>query len=145
VKAKPFLLSFFAVVVAVAVVSIYVGMTADKARKTIAAVASPDGKYKAVRLTITRGGPSPFCFDTISIFLSVYPDNFAEGDQTYEVYAAPCARPALRAKLPQIIWLSGRSVQVTYEPSEAAAVAMKLRTKALDASKFVHLTFVRAQ
>jgi hypothetical protein len=145
VKAKPFLLGFFAGVVTVAAVSIYVSMTVDKAQKIFAAVASPDGKYKAVRLTITRGGTPPFCLDTISIFLSVYPDNFAEGDKTYEVYAAPCARPALRAELPQIIWLSDRSVQVTYKPSEAAGDAMKLRTKALDASKFVHLTFVRAR
>jgi hypothetical protein len=145
VKAKPFLLGFFAVVVTVAAVSIYVSVTVDKAQKTFATVASPDGKYKAVRLTIRRGGTSPFCLDTISIFLSVYPDNFAEGDKTYEVYAASCARPALRAQLPQIIWLSDRSVQVTYEPSEAVGDAMKLRTKALDASKFVHLTFVRAR
>lgn len=144
-KAKPFLLGFFAVVVAIAAVSIYVSISVDKAKKTFVAVASPNGKYKAVRLTITRGGTEPFCFDTISIFLSVYPDNFAEGDKTYEVYAAPCAKPALRAELPQIKWLSDRSVQVTYAPSAASADAMKLRTKALDASKFVHLTFVRAQ
>ena len=144
-KAKPFLLGFFVVVACIAAVSIYVSMSIDKAQKTFAAVASPDGKYKAVRLTITRGGTEPFCFDTISIFLSVYPDNFAEGDKTYEVYAAPCAKPALRAELPQIKWLSDQSVQVTYAPGAAAADATKLRTKALDASKFVHLTFVVAQ
>ncbi len=144
-KAKPFLLGFFVVVAAIAAASIYVSVSVDKAQKTFAAVSSPDGKYKAVRLTITRGGSEPFCFDTISIFLSVYPDNFAEGDKTYEVYAAPCAKPALRAELPQIKWLSDQSVQVTYAPGAAAADAMKLRTKALDASKFVHLTFIAAQ
>ncbi len=144
-KAKPFLLGFFAAVVVIAAVSIYVSMSVDKAQKTFAAVASPDGKYKAVRLSIARGGKEPFCFDTISIFLSVYPDNFAEGDKTYEVYAAPCARPALRAELPQIKWLSDQSVQVTYAASAAASDAVKMRTKPLDASKFVHLTFVAAQ
>ena len=144
-KAKSFLIGFFVVVAGIAAVSIYVSMSVDKAQKTFAAIASPDGKYKAVRLTITRGGTEPFCFDTISIFLSVYPDNFAEGDKTYEVYAAPCAKPALRAELPRIKWLSDQSVQVTYAPGAAASDAMKLRTKPLDASKFVHLTFVAAQ
>jgi len=144
VKAKPFLLGIFAVVVVVAAVSIYVSMSVDKAQKTFTAVASPDSKYKAVRLMIARGGTEPFCFDTVSIFLSVYPDNFAEGDKTYEVYRAPCAKPALRADLPKIAWLSDQSVQITYAASAAASDAMKMRTKALDASKFVHLTFVAA-
>ena len=57
-KAKPFLLGFFAVVVVVAAVSIYVSMSVDKAQKTFTAVASPDSKYKAVRLMIARGAPS---------------------------------------------------------------------------------------
>ena len=144
-KAKPFLLGFFAAVLVIAAVSIYVSVSVDKAKKTFSAVASPDGKYKAVRLMIARGGSKPFCFDTISIFLSVYPDNFAEGDKTYEVYAAPCARPALRAEFPQVKWLSDQSVQVTYAPDADATNAMKMRTKPRDASKFVHLTFVAAK
>jgi hypothetical protein len=145
VKAKPFLLGFFVVVVAIAAVSIYVNETVDKTDKTVTAVVSPDGKYKAVRETIARGGKEPFCFDTISIFLSVYPDSFAESDKAYEVFAAACAELARRAALPKIEWLSGRSVQITYAASAAASDAMKMRTKQLDASKFVHLTFVAAQ
>ncbi len=144
-KAKPFLLGFFVVVVAIAAVSIYVNETVDKTDKTMTAVVSPDGKYKAVREMIARGGTKPFCFDTVSIFLSVYPDSFAESDKAYEVFAAPCAEPARRAALPQIKWLSDQSVQITYAPSAAASDTMKMRTKSLDPSKFVHLTFVAAQ
>lgn len=144
-KAKPFLLGFFAVVVAIAAVSIYVNETVDKTEKTITAVVSPDGKYKAVRLSLARGGKEPFCIDSISIFLSVYPDSFAESDKAYEVFAAPCAEPARRAALPKIEWLSNDAVRITYAASAAASDTMKMRTKPLDASKFVHLTFVAAQ
>ncbi len=144
-RAKPFLLGFFVVVVGIAVVSIYVNRSVEKIDKTVTVVASPNGKYKAVRELIVRGGADPFCFDTISIFLSVYPDSFAESDKAYEVFAAPCAEPARRAALPKIEWISNDTVQITYAPSAAAADAMKVRTKTLDASKFVHLTFVRAQ
>ena len=76
--------------------SIYFAATVDKADKSISAVASPDGKYKAVRLTVSGDRPAPFCVDTISIFLSVYPDSFAASESNYEVYAAPCAAPAKR-------------------------------------------------
>jgi hypothetical protein len=144
VRTKPFLLGLFAVVVAIAAVSIYVNETVEKTDKTVTAVASPDGRYKAVRVSLARGGAEPFCFDTISVFLSVYPDSFAESDNAYEVYAAPCARPASRAALPHIEWLSDEAVRITYPASAMAADTMKMRTKPLDASKFVHLTFAAA-
>jgi hypothetical protein len=143
VKAKPFLIGFFVVVAAVAAVSIYVNETVIKADKTVTSVASPNGKYKAVRVMLTRGGEQPFCFDTIAIFLSVYPDNFAESNKAYEVYAAPCAEPAQRADLPRIEWLSDKAVRITYPAS--AASSGKMRSKDADASKFVNLTFVAAQ
>ena len=91
VKAKPFLIGFLAVVACLVAASIYFAVTVDKANKSILAVASPDGKYKAVRLTVSGDSPVPFCVDTISIFLSVYPDSFAASESNYEVYAAPCA------------------------------------------------------
>ena len=144
-KAKPFLIGFFAVVAAIGAISIYVNESVEKTDKTVTAVASPDGKYKAVRVSLARGGTEPFCFDSISIFLSVYPDSFAESDKAYEVYAAPCASPASRAELPQIKWLSDQAVQITYPLSAAASDSMKMRTKSLDASKFVRLTFVQAR
>ena len=54
----------------------------------------PTGKYKAVRVSLARGGAKPFCFDTISIFLSVYPDSFAE--QRKQDLRSLSARPAPR-------------------------------------------------
>jgi hypothetical protein len=108
-------------------------------------VTSPDGRYKAVRVTLARGGAAPFCVDSISIFLSVYPDNFAENDKTYEVYAAPCAAPAKRAGLPRVDWLSNTAAQITYTPGSPAAGAKPPRMKPLDASHFVHVTFVAGE
>ena len=142
-RAKPFLIGFIATIAGVAAVSFYISATIDKADKSVTAVASPDGKYKAVRVSLAGGGAAPFCFDTISVFLSVYPDNFAERESKYyEVYGALCAAPAKRAGLPTIEWLSNSSVRITYAPDMAAADAKTPRLKTIDASKFVHVTFV---
>ena len=141
-RAKPFLIGLLAAMAGVAAVSIYISATIDKIDKAVAAVASPDGRYKAVRITLARGGAASFCVDSISIFLSVYPDNFAENDKTYEVYAAPCAAPAKRAALPKVEWLSNTAVQITYASASPAADAKPPRLKPLDASHFVHVTFV---
>ena len=142
-RAKPFLIGFLAVIVAAVAVSIYISRTVDKADKSVTAVASPDGKYKAVRISLAGGGAAPFCFDTVAIFLAIYPDSFAESDKTYEVYGAPCAAPAERAALPKIEWLSNSAVKITYAAN--AADTKKLRMQTLDASKFVHVTFVARQ
>jgi hypothetical protein len=142
VKAKPFLIFFFAVVVVVAAVSIYVSQTVRKADKTVAALASPDGRYKAVKVSLRRGGLRPFCFDSVSVFLSVYPDSFAESEKIYEVYRAPCAPPDRRADLPKLQWLSDSALQIAYAPDPSAPAKEKPLLKPLDASKFVHVTFV---
>jgi hypothetical protein len=142
VKAKPFVIGLLAAMVAAAAVSIYVSATIDKIDKTVAAVASPDGRYKAVRVTLARVGAAPFCVDSISIFLSVYPDNFAENDKTYEVYAAPCAALAKRTALPKVEWLSNTAAQITYAVASPAADAKPPRMKSLDVSHFVRVTFV---
>ena len=126
----------------VAAFSIYISATIDKIDKAVAAAASPDGRYKAVRVTLARGGAASFCVDSISIFLSAYPDNFAENDKTYEVYAAPCAAPAKRAALPRVEWLSNTAVQITSAAASPVAGAKQPRVKPLDASHFVHVTFV---
>ena len=128
---------------AVVAVSFYIGATIPKADKSITAVASPDGKYKAVRVSISGGGAAPFCFDTISVFLSVYPDNFAEREaKTYEVYGAPCAAPGKRQALPKIEWLSDSAVRITTAPDLSAAGTKPPRMKTIDASRFVHVDFV---
>ena len=140
-RSKPFLIGFVVLIVVIAAVSLYVSQSVDKAGKTVTSVASPDGKYKAVRVTSARGGAQPFCTDTIAIFLSVYPDSFAVSDGNYEVYVAPCAAPADRAKLPQIEWLARDAVRITVPPEAAGA---KTPRKDSDASLFVHVTFVPA-
>ena len=141
-SSKPFLIGFVALIAVIAVVSVYISRSVDKAGNTVTSVASPDGKYKAVRVMSVRGGAQPFCSDTIAIFLSVYPDSFAVSDRTYEVYAAPCAAPADRAKLPRIEWLARDAVRITVPP-EAAGAGMPGKER--DASLFVHLTFVPAR
>jgi hypothetical protein len=137
VKAKPFVIGFIAVIVCVAAASIYFNLIATRPEKSVTAVASPDGRYKAVRVSLARGGAA--CFDTISIFLAVYPDSFAESEKTYEVYAGPCAPSALRAALPKMQWLSNTALQITYAPGAGDNDKRRMRT--LDASKFVHVTF----
>ena len=124
--------------------SIYLAATVDRADKNVTAVAAPDGKYKAVRLTISGDKPVPFCVDTISIFLSVYPDSFAVSDKSYEIYGAPCAPPGKRPTLPKIEWTSNTAVRITY-PAVPAEGDKKPRLKPLDASRFVQVTFVEQE
>lgn len=142
-KAKPFIIIFIAIIVAIAAVSIYTAATIDRARKSLVAVASPDGKYKAVRLMVSGDTPAPFCVDTIAIFLSVYPDSFVASDSSYEVYAAPCAAPGKRDVLPKIEWTSNKAIRITYAPAPGAAKPPRLKDH--DASLFVAVTFVKAE
>jgi hypothetical protein len=140
VKAKPVLIGFLAAMACLVAASIYIAATVEKADKTMTAVVSPDGKYKAVRLTISGNKPVPFCVDTIAIFLSIYPDSFVASESNYEVYAAACAPAAGRKDLPKIEWLSDRAVQIAYAPGSDKP---EPRLKDRDASLFVHVTFVK--
>jgi hypothetical protein len=138
VKAKPFIVSFLVVVAVIAVFSVYLSTIVDRIEKSITAVLSPDKKMKAVKLSLSGGGKSPFCIDSISVMLAVYPDEFAESRKEYEVYSAPCARSANGEPLPKIEWHSPAALQVTY----AAGVMKKLKMKDIDVTKSVHVTFV---
>lgn len=137
-KGKPFIVSFLAVVAVLAAVSAYIGATVDKAEKAVAAFASPDGKYKAVKITMTGRGSSPFCFDSISIILGVYPDEFALTRKEYEVYAGPCGSFADRETSPKIDWLSATALQIAYANNSAK----KPKLKDIDVTKTVHVTFL---
>ncbi|MBI2714418.1 MAG: hypothetical protein HYX37_08185 [Rhizobiales bacterium] len=137
-KAKPFIVSFLAVVAVLAAVSVYIGATVDKAAKSIAVVVSPDGKYKAVKVTMASGGTSPFCFDSVSVVFAAYPDSFAERDKPYEIYSGPCGSFANGEPSPKIEWLSGTALQITY----ANNPAKKPKLKTIDVTKTVHVTFV---
>jgi hypothetical protein len=136
VKAKLFVIGFVAVLIGAVVASVYFNLTATRPEKSITAVASPDGRYKAVRVSLARGNA---CFDTISIFLNIYPNSFAETEKTYRVYAGPCAPKPERAALPKMQWRSDTALQITYAPAPAGA---KRTMKPLDASQFVHVTYV---
>jgi hypothetical protein len=142
VKTKPFLIGMVAAILGVIAYSIYLSVTIDRPDKSVVAVVSPNGKYKAVRVTFAAGGSKPFCFDIIAVFLTVYPDSFAESEKAYEVYRAPCAAPDKRAALPKTEWLSETAVQITYAPDAATAVTKQPLMKPIDASNFVHVSFV---
>jgi hypothetical protein len=139
VKAKPVLIVFFAGVAAFAAASVYISATVDKADKRVTRVASPQGKYQAVRISVAGGGDKPFCFDSISVMLAIYPEEFAEKNKTYEVYNAPCDTPANRPVSPKVEWLSDTALRVTYaKPGEG----VKFIRKEIDVTKTVHMTFV---
>lgn len=141
-KAKPVLIGFLGAVVLIGAASVYLASTVDRAEKSVVASPAPGDKYKAVRVTFSNGGPTPFCFDTISIFLTVYPDSFAVSDKSYEIYGAPCSVPEKRAELPKMEWLSDRALRVTYAPVDNGQTP---RLKDHDASRFIDVTFVKAE
>ena len=89
-SAKPLIIGFFAVLAGIAAISVYFSATVDKPDKSVSVLLSPDGQYKAVKVTMAGGGTSPYCFDSISVVLAAYPDSFAERDKAYEIYSAPC-------------------------------------------------------
>jgi hypothetical protein len=142
VRSKPFIIGFIAVIAVIAAISIYVSATVDKVDKSFTAFVSPDGRYKAVRLSLARGGTAPFCFESVSIFLTVYPDSFAESEKAYQVYASPCATPAKPADAPRVEWLSNTALRITYSPAPAALDSGKLRRRLVDASQFVRINYV---
>jgi hypothetical protein len=138
-KSKTFIIGFGAVVAVIAGVSIYMAATVERADKKIVTAVSPDSRFKAVRTTLARGGASPFCFDTIAVLPAIYPDDFDEHKNAYEVYFAPCGRFADGAPSPKVEWLSASALQITYA---AAPAAKPVRTKDLDITKTVQVTFV---
>jgi hypothetical protein len=133
VKAKPFIVGFFAVVAVLAAASLYLALTVDRAEKSFTAVPTPDNKYKAVKITLTRAGAPPFCVDGIAVILGVYPDDFAERDKAYLVYSAPCAAS------PKIEWLSNTELRITYATVRDAKPP---QLKSYDVTKTVTVTFV---
>jgi hypothetical protein len=141
VKAKPFLILFFAVVLGLGALSLYMYLTIEHADKQIATVVSPDKKFKAVRITLSAGEPKPFCFDSVSVLLAVYPDEFAERNKAYEVFSGACDAPEKRAVSPKIEWKSDRTLQITYSEQASGFNEKKAVKKHLDVTKSVKVTF----
>jgi hypothetical protein len=133
VKAKTFFIGFFAAVALLGAASVYLAVTVEPAEKSLSAVAAPDNKYKAVKITLSGGGASPFCIDGIAVILGVYPDDFAERDRAYLVYSAPCAA------LPRIEWRSNTELQIGYLKNPGAKDPA---LKTTDVTKTVTVTFV---
>ncbi|HEX2539185.1 MAG TPA: hypothetical protein VHL13_12950 [Pseudolabrys sp.] len=133
----------FAVLVAIAAAaSIYVSRTVDPVEKTITAVPAPDGRYKAVVVWLSQGGDAPFCYSSVSVYLAVYPNDFAESEKSYQVYWAPCATPAKAADVPKVEWLAKDQLRVTYTAGPPAKDPTKLRKRVVDASRYVTVTYV---
>lgn len=139
-NSKRFIVGFLVVVAVIGAVSIYVAATTERAARSITAVASPDAKLKAVKTTLSSAGAAPFCFDTIVVLPTIYPDDFHENRDAYEVYAAPCGRFADGTPSPKIEWPSATSLRITAAPHPANA--KNVRMKGIDITKTVHVTFV---
>lgn len=140
-KSKPFLIGSLAFVVAFAAVSFYFVAAVGRPSKTISAIASSDGKFKAVKTRMSNGGATPYCFDSVAVILAVYPDDFAERNKRYEVFAAPCASFANSEPSPKIEWLSPRALQITHATGSAGSSAKRVMNNA-DVTNSVHVTFV---
>ena len=82
---------------------------------------------------LSQGGDAPFCYSSVSVYLAVYPNDFAESEKSYQVYWAPCATPAKAADVPKVEWLAKDQLRVTYtagrrrrtRPSCASAWSMR--------------------
>jgi hypothetical protein len=142
VRSKPFIVGFFAVVAVLAAASVYFSAKVDRADRALTASVAPDNKFKAVTIRISSGGAKPFCFNSVSVLLAVYPDEFALREKAYEVFAAPCGSFVNGEVAPKLEWLSGKALQITHKP---AADAKAPRLKNIDVTKTVHVTFVERE
>jgi len=141
-NSKTLIAGFAAAVALAAAASIYVSRTVDPVEKTITAVAAPDGRYKAVTVWLSQGGDAPFCYASVSVYLAIYPNDFAESEKSYQVYWAPCATPAKAADVPAVEWLAKDKLQITYTPGPPAKDPTKLRRRVVDASRYIAVTYV---
>ena len=141
-KSKLVILVFAIGVVLATAVSVYMSRTIAPVQKTVTAVPSPDGRYKAVIFRLSQNGSGPFCYESVSIYLAAYPNDFAESEQGYQVYWSPCATPANPADTPAVKWLANNEARITYTQGPAPADPRKLRKRVVDSSKFVKVTYV---
>ncbi len=130
-KSRPFLIAFFAVLVLLTGLSIYLSVTVDRASVSIEAAVSPDGRFKATRTTTVTGGSPHVCFDDIILRLAVYPDALQEKRNLYQVYAAPCASDG---SMPAMEWLSNTDLRIV-SSSKPSLI------KDTDIGKTVRVTF----
>lgn len=132
---------FFALAIFMVGITIYYAATIESAKRELFTVEAPDGRYKAVQMRVYGDEPEPFCVDTVSIYLSIYPESFAASKRAYEVYGGPCAEPTKNAPLPKIEWTSNKTVRITY----AAAADKPPRKRDKDSSLYVDIQWVKAE
>jgi hypothetical protein len=142
VNARVLVACLIAIAVLTVAASVYFRSLVAPFDKTFSSVLSPDGRFKAVRLVVTRQSPPACCDASVSTYLSAYPDSFAETEKGYVVYAAPCPTPANAGSLPEVQWLGNDAVQITYKPGPPAADANRLRRRVVDASRAVKVSYV---
>jgi hypothetical protein len=139
VKAKPFLIYFFALAGLIGLASIYYSATIEPAHKTVTSSVSPDGRFRAVRVSLAMDGEKPFCRDSVAVLLAVYPEHFAEKNKAYEVYSAPCDAPGRRDASPRIAWESATVLRIV--PPVVVAGAKPPMMKRRDVTKSVRVSF----
>ncbi len=112
--------------------------------RSIVAVASPDGKFKAVKITLVERRRRRRFASTLSRCCSPsIPTTSTSTSNAYEVYAAPCGRFADGTPSPKIEWPSATSLRITAAPHPANA--KNVRMKDIDITKTVHVTFVERE
>ena len=141
-NAKPLLLGLLAVAAIVVGASIYFRATVKPVEKSVQILNSPDGRYKAVRLSLSNSGTSAFCYHSVSVLPSQLPNSFAESEKIYQVYFAPCALPPDPAQAPAAQWLGNDALQITYTPGPVDFNNPRLRRRVVDASERVRITYV---
>jgi hypothetical protein len=142
VNARVLVAGLIAISVLTVAASFYFRAAVPPFDKSFSSALSPDGRFKAVRVVVTRQSPPAYCDASVSIYLARYPDSFAETDKGYVVYAAPCPTAADPATLPEVQWLGNDAVQIAYTPGPTAADASRLRRRMVDASRAVRVTYV---
>jgi hypothetical protein len=142
VNAKPLLLGLLAIAAIVVGASIYFRATVQPVERSVHISNSPDGRYKAVRLSLSSAGASAFCYHSVSVLPAALPDSFAESEKTYQVYFAPCALPPDPARAPAMQWLGNDALQIAYTPGPAAFDNPRFRRRVVDASGTVRITYV---
>jgi hypothetical protein len=142
VNARVFVAGLIAISVLTVAASLYFRASVAPADTAVQILASPDGHYKAVRISLSRSGSSAFCYQTVSVLPAAMPDGFAESEKQYQVYFAPCAIPPDSAHAPTMQWLGNDALQITYTPGPAAFDNPRFRRRVVDASGKVRVMYV---
>jgi hypothetical protein len=114
-----------------------------KPDRYVSAVLSPNGNFRAAKITYAGGGAiSPYCDNTILIVPSSTSDDVAEREKRHEVFSAECDTFADHSNSPKVEWISDGNLQITFSINSTALTSHKVSLRKIDASGSVHVTFV---